>query len=149
MTGVQLRCSNCGTSQPTPGPCETCQAGRVRYFCSNHEPGRWLAGPTCRACGASFGGQETSKVAVAAPARAPSGHAPSALGVDPRAFAALERRAETHQLLLRALLTHLAMTSPDSFGAVIGGIVRSKSVPNDVAREVTILVEEIAASLNR
>ena len=59
----------------------------------------------------------------------------------------IRRRLEAHQLLLRALLTHLAMVDPDSFGAIVGGLVRSGDVPDDVAQEVTSLVEDVAASL--
>jgi hypothetical protein len=39
------------------------------------------------------------------------------------------------------------MTDPDSFGALVGGLVRSRTVPDDVAQELTDFVEEIAASL--
>ncbi|MEO8548564.1 MAG: hypothetical protein ABI678_01265 [Kofleriaceae bacterium] len=49
---VVLRCPNCGTTQTTPGDCEACHEAQVRYFCTNHEPGIWLDGPTCPQCAA-------------------------------------------------------------------------------------------------
>jgi hypothetical protein len=52
---VLLRCPTCGTTQMTPGPCEACHAGEVRYFCTNHKPGFWLDTPRCADCGARFG----------------------------------------------------------------------------------------------
>jgi hypothetical protein len=142
MTGVLLRCSNCGASQASPGECQTCHAGEVRYFCSNHEPGRWLAGPVCLACGARFAGEAyaSGEAAALAAERAPTLD-------DQRALAGLKRRLAAHELLLRALLTHLAMTSPDSFGALVGELVRSRRVPDEVARDITALVEDVAASL--
>ena len=55
MTGVILRCPNCGTAKATPGECEACHEAQVRYYCTNHEPGRWLDAPLCTQCGAKFG----------------------------------------------------------------------------------------------
>ena len=55
MSGVVLRCRNCGTTQATPGECEACHEADVQYFCPNHSPGRWLDGPECPACGARVG----------------------------------------------------------------------------------------------
>jgi hypothetical protein len=52
---VVLRCPNCGTTRATPGECEACQEGPVRYFCTNHAPGIWLSERTCSKCGSSFG----------------------------------------------------------------------------------------------
>ena len=49
---VVLRCPNCGTTQATSGECEACHEAQVRYFCTNHEPGIWLTGPTCPQCAA-------------------------------------------------------------------------------------------------
>ena len=49
---VVKRCPNCGTTQAAAGECEACHEGQVRYFCTNHEPGVWLAGPTCPQCDA-------------------------------------------------------------------------------------------------
>ncbi|WP_375404311.1 hypothetical protein [uncultured Sphingomonas sp.] len=62
MSGVALRCSNCGTAQPSPGECDACHEAQVLYFCTNHQPGVWLDGEHCPRCGASFG-----DVAVVAP----------------------------------------------------------------------------------
>jgi hypothetical protein len=55
MTGVVLRCPNCGTTRSTPGECEACHEAQVRYYCTNHDPGEWLDEPTCGRCGAKFG----------------------------------------------------------------------------------------------
>ena len=57
MTGVLIRCPNCGTTQSTLGECEACREAGTRYFCTNHEPGRWLDGPACAVCGARYGMQ--------------------------------------------------------------------------------------------
>jgi hypothetical protein len=55
MSGVVLRCSNCGTVQAVAGECEACHEAQVRYFCTNHMPGLWLDEPACPQCGARFG----------------------------------------------------------------------------------------------
>ncbi|HEX9965344.1 MAG TPA: hypothetical protein VGB04_10230 [Allosphingosinicella sp.] len=55
MSGVVLRCPNCGTVQPAGGECEACREAPVRYFCANHVPGVWLDSASCPQCGASFG----------------------------------------------------------------------------------------------
>ena len=55
MSDVIIRCPNCGTTQGALGECEACHEGDVRYFCTNHEPGQWLSGPACPACGARYG----------------------------------------------------------------------------------------------
>ena len=55
MSDVVLRCPNCGTTKATSGECEACHEAQVRYYCTNHTPGRWLEGSTCSQCGAKFG----------------------------------------------------------------------------------------------
>ena len=55
MSGVVLRCPNCGTTKAAPGECEACHEAQVRYFCMNHTPGHWLDAPACPQCGARFG----------------------------------------------------------------------------------------------
>lgn len=55
MTGVLLRCPNCGTTKASFGECEACHEAQVRYFCTNHSPGQWLESPKCTLCGAVFG----------------------------------------------------------------------------------------------
>jgi rubredoxin len=55
MTGVLLRCPNCGTTKSSFGECEACHEAQVRYYCTNHTPGRWLEAPECTLCGAVFG----------------------------------------------------------------------------------------------
>lgn len=62
MSGVVLRCPNCGTAQLSPGECDACHGSQVRFFCTNHQPGVWLDGERCPQCGASYG-----DVAVVAP----------------------------------------------------------------------------------
>ncbi len=72
MTGVILRCPNCGTSKTTPGECEACHEAQVRYYCTSHKPGRWLDASVCPHCGARFGDPVrpgTRPVAPAAPPR--------------------------------------------------------------------------------
>jgi hypothetical protein len=67
MSGVALRCPNCGTAQSGPGECEACHEAAVRYFCTNHNPGRWLDGPACSECGARFGEVRAAPRATAGP----------------------------------------------------------------------------------
>ena len=55
MSDVILRCDNCGTSHSIRGPCPACHEGTVRYFCKNHNPGRWLDTPKCPDCKAEYG----------------------------------------------------------------------------------------------
>jgi hypothetical protein len=55
MSAVVLRCPHCGTTRAAPGECDACHEAEVRYYCTNHDPGRWLDAPACPACGARFG----------------------------------------------------------------------------------------------
>ena len=55
MTGVVLRCPNCGTTKAAPGECDACHEAQVRYYCTNHKPGLWLDATECSQCGAKFG----------------------------------------------------------------------------------------------
>jgi hypothetical protein len=72
MSGVILRCPNCGTGRATPGECDACHEADVRYFCTNHTPGLWLDGKACTRCGARFGQPApATPAAPAAPAAAP------------------------------------------------------------------------------
>ncbi len=73
-------------------------------------------------------------------------------------IALAERSLLAHDFILRALLTHLALTSPKSFEGVIAGFANSRlfgstGTAGDLTREVTEyltrMVEEIAASLRR
>jgi hypothetical protein len=59
MSGVIIRCPNCGTTQGALGECEACHEADTRYFCTNHAPGRWLDGAVCDACGATVGSART------------------------------------------------------------------------------------------
>ena len=74
MSAVVLRCAHCGTTQSTPGECEACHEGQVRFYCTNHKPGRWLDGQVCSQCGAAYGRPDprpavprTPKLAQASP----------------------------------------------------------------------------------
>ncbi|GEO17989.1 hypothetical protein [Microvirga aerophila] len=75
MTGVILRCPNCGTSKTTPGECDACHEAQVRYYCTNHKPGRWLDASACPQCGAKFGD----------PVRPPARPVPPAAATRPKA----------------------------------------------------------------
>lgn len=75
MSGVALRCPNCGTTQSGTGECEACHEAAVRYFCTNHSPGRWLDGAACPACGSRFG--EVRPAPRATPVPPPPRAAPS------------------------------------------------------------------------
>jgi len=69
MSVVQ-RCPSCGTTQATAGECEACHESSVRFYCTNHEPGRWLDGRTCPACDARRAGATDLPPAHRAPPRA-------------------------------------------------------------------------------
>ena len=85
MSGVVLRCPNCGTTQSALGECDACHEAKVRHFCTNHTPGQWLQTPSCPKCGAQFG-----KVATA-PGTRPASDAHSA--TRPPTAAPLDRAA--------------------------------------------------------
>ena len=55
MSGIVIRCPNCGTTQTTLGECEACHEATTRWFCPNHEPGLWLDAALCPTCGARPG----------------------------------------------------------------------------------------------
>ena len=69
MSGVVLRCPSCGTTKAAPGECEACHEAQVRYYCTNHTPGRWLDFPLCPQCGSQFGVPERRPAAPLPPAR--------------------------------------------------------------------------------
>ena len=97
MSGVVLRCPNCGTTRAAPGECEACHEAQVRYYCTNHTPGRWLEARSCPQCGASFGAAARAPVAPqpqtapAAPRRTP----PTASTAPPRPPPPLRPSAES------------------------------------------------------
>jgi hypothetical protein len=66
VSGVVLRCPNCGTTQAGRGECDACHEAQVRPYCTNHTPGRWLDALTCPQCGARFG-EEPSRQTAAPP----------------------------------------------------------------------------------
>lgn len=72
MSKVVLRCPKCGTSQNQPGECDACYEAQVRYFCTNHVPGRWLDAPVCEDCGQKFGEAPKPPPVPSAPLRAPT-----------------------------------------------------------------------------
>ena len=55
MSGIVVRCPNCGTIQNAIGECEACHEATTRWFCPNHDPGLWLDAPLCPTCGARPG----------------------------------------------------------------------------------------------
>ena len=79
MSGVVLRCPSCGTTRAAPGECDACHEAQVRYYCTNHTPGRWLDSRSCPQCGSQFGVPDRPSVAhspirssSASPARPPA-----------------------------------------------------------------------------
>ena len=74
MSGVVLRCPNCGTTRAAPGECDACHEAEVRWFCRNHEPGQWIDAPPCPVCGA---GVERSPPPLPPPPRRRSARPPS------------------------------------------------------------------------
>jgi len=72
MSGVVLRCPNCGTTRSASGECEACHEAQVRYFCSNHTPGRWLEAAACPQCGARFGDPTRPPASASPPAPRPA-----------------------------------------------------------------------------
>jgi rubredoxin len=89
MTGVLLRCPNCGTTKSSFGECEACHEAQVRYYCTNHTPGQWLEAPKCTLCGAVFGraspGPAPSPIPAPRPERGPTRAAPAPTRPAPRA----------------------------------------------------------------
>ena len=72
MSGVVLRCPNCGTTRATPGPCEACHEAEVRHYCTNHTPGLWLDAPACVQCGARLGEPDRAPIPASLPRRTPA-----------------------------------------------------------------------------
>ncbi len=72
MSAVVLRCANCGTTQSSPGECEACHEGQVRFYCTNHKPGRWLDGQVCSQCGAAYGRPDPRPAVPRTPKSAPA-----------------------------------------------------------------------------
>lgn len=69
-----------------------------------------------------------------------------------------KRSLVAHDFLLRALLTHLALSEPRSFEGLIGGFTKSGlygsqgsagELTREVAWELTTMLEDIAASVGR
>lgn len=63
-----------------------------------------------------------------------------------------QRSLTAHDFLLRALLTHLALSEPDAFSGLVGGFARSGlygdaasgELTREVAHELTDILEEVA-----
>jgi hypothetical protein len=70
MSGVVLRCANCGTTQDSAGECQACHEQQVQFYCTRHTPGLWLKTPVCAQCGAQFGKDDSP------PPRRPSASPP-------------------------------------------------------------------------
>lgn len=93
MTGVILRCPNCGTSTATSGECEACHEAQVRFYCTNHNPGHWLDAPACPQCGAKFGDPRPAAPSVPPPVRPrPRAEPPPPLDTSPGPWGRRERR---------------------------------------------------------
>jgi rubredoxin len=88
MTGVLLRCPNCGTTKSSFGECEACHEAQVRYYCTNHTPGQWLESPKCTRCGAVFGraspAPAPSSTPTPRPERSPTPAGPASTRPSPR-----------------------------------------------------------------
>lgn len=64
-----------------------------------------------------------------------------------------QRSLTAHDFLLRALLTHLALSEPDAFQGLVGGFTRSGlygdgaagGLTREVGHELTDILEEVAA----
>ena len=76
MSGVVLRCPSCGTTTAASGECEACHEAQVRYYCTNHTPGRWLDSRSCPQCGSQFGVPDPPPVVHSPPRRPPASPAP-------------------------------------------------------------------------
>jgi hypothetical protein len=73
-------------------------------------------------------------------------------------LAQAERSLAAHDFLLRALLSHLALTDPQGFAGLVAGFTNSRlyhspgtagDLTREVAEQLTRMIEEIAASLSR
>lgn len=131
MTGVVLRCPNCGTSQPVRGQCEACHEAAVRFFCTNHAPGLWLEGSACPQCGARFGDPVPVRPAPA-PAEPPSIAAPE-VGVPTTGRPNLSEEPELWGTDKAMPMESAPPTSasPDPFRVLIGAMMsaaRARSV---------------------
>jgi hypothetical protein len=83
MSGVVLRCPSCGTTKAAPGECDACHEAEVRYYCTNHTPGRWLDSSTCPQCGSQFGVPERRPAAPPSPPARPRRPAPAPVAPAP------------------------------------------------------------------
>jgi hypothetical protein len=76
MSGVVLRCANCGTTQSTSGECQACHEQDVRFYCTRHTPGLWLTTQVCSQCGAEYGKELPPDRERAPPRPGPGGRFP-------------------------------------------------------------------------
>jgi cell division septation protein DedD len=123
VTGVVLRCPNCGTTQPVQGQCEACHEAAVKFFCTNHALGLWLEGSACPQCGARFGDPLPISPAPA-PAEPPSVAAPDA-GIPPTRRPTL---SEEPELWVRDTPVPMeparpTAAGPDPFRVLIGALM--------------------------
>ena len=71
MSGMVLRCPNCGTTRATPGLFEACHEADVRHYCTNHAQGLWRDTPACVQCGARLGEPDRAPIPAPLPPRTP------------------------------------------------------------------------------
>ena len=83
MTGVVLRCPNCGTTRAAPRECDACREAQFRSYCTNHAPGLWLNAVHCPQRGVRLG-DPPKMVSPPAPTVLPRRAAPSAPAAVPR-----------------------------------------------------------------
>jgi hypothetical protein len=120
LSGVVLRCPNCGTIQPVEGQCDACHEAAVRFYCTNHAPGLWLEGSACPQCGARFGDPVPSR-----PPNAPPRAAPLEVRVPPtrRSTEADEPELWETEVPTRMDPGRLGRTGPDPFRILLGAMM--------------------------
>jgi hypothetical protein len=92
MSGVVLRCPSCGTTRAALGECDVCHEAQVRFYCTNHTPGRWLDSGSCPKCGSQFGVSDRPPL-VHSPPRSSPASPPRQPGAPPPPAAALPPKA--------------------------------------------------------
>jgi hypothetical protein len=119
---VVLRCPTCGTTGARPAECEACHEAQVRYFCTNHQPGRWLDGSMCASCGARFG-DTARRPSVSAPPAPLTARKPIALPVSaPPSTPARPAPIEVDAGVRRRRRERLPVTSEEELGTGVSAM---------------------------